>query len=239
MTVNFCQRGQALVEALAALGVLASLCLGIAWLGRTQDAALQLSHASRQAAFAWAHQGDQEAGLSAQAVADGLAPGQRGRTRSGAELLPDGVDVRFDALAAWSGRRPGGSIPGAADVRRELRLGDETLWRIQARARTAGQDQVSGGLRDFDDQALFLQRHVAIMRGSGAAAGDAAVQDTLGDSERVWGRAARASRAAGGDVAARVHGVDAAWVRERPHWDWIGPWTARVPERHLQRWSAP
>ncbi|MGB6008081.1 hypothetical protein [Castellaniella sp.] len=239
MTVMIDQGGQALAEALVVLAALAGLCLGIAWLGRTQDAALQLSHASRQAAFAWALQDLPAVDLSSQAKADSLAPGQRGRTRSGAALLPDGMHVRLDALPGWQGRRPGDPVPGAADIRRELELGDETLWRLRAHARTAGQDRTLGDLRDFDDQALFLQRHTAIMRGAGAAADDAAVQGALGGSGQVWGQAWQAAQAAGSDVDRRLQGVDAAWGRERPRWDWLGPWTGRVPERHLQRRSAP
>ena len=233
------QSGQALAEALVALGALASLCLAIAWLGRTQDAALQLSHASRQAAFAWAHQDLPDADLAAQAAADGLAPGQRGRTRSGADLLSGSIRVRLDALPVLQGRRPGDPVPGAADIRGELRLGDETLWRAGVGARTAGRDRISGGLRDFDDQALFLLRQTVIMRGTGAAADDAAVQGTLGGSGRVWARAGRVSQAVGAGVDRRMQGVDAAWGRERPDWDWLGPWTSQVPARHLQPRSAP
>ncbi|MGB6241133.1 MAG: hypothetical protein WBF69_01495 [Castellaniella sp.] len=233
------QTGQALAEALVVLGALASLWLGVAWLGRVQDAALQLSHVSRQAAFAWAHQGVPDADVTVQALDDGLAAGQRGQDRQGRDLLPHGIALRQEPLPARPGRGPGDPVAGATQARQELRLGDETVRRFQAGARTAGREQVSGSLRDFDQLSLSLQRHTAILRGAGAADGDDAVQAVLGGSEQVWGRYARDSQAAGRVADQRLQGVDAAWGRDRPRWDWLAAWTGRIPARHLQAEGAP
>ncbi|WP_323017559.1 hypothetical protein [Castellaniella sp.] len=239
MTSMEAQRGQALAESLVVLGALASLWLGVAWLGRVQDAALQLSHASRQAAFAWAHQGITDTDLAAQAVDDSQASGQHGQTRQGSALLPDRVGLRLDASRVRSGRWPGDPVAGAALARQELQLGDETFWRIQASARTAGQGQTSGRLWDFDRLAVSLQRHTAILRGAGAASGDLAAQTVLGGSGQLWGRYVSVSQAAGQAVDRRLQGVDAAWGRTRPQWDWLGAWSASVPARHIRQWGAP
>lgn len=239
MTISGTQNGQALAESLVVLGVLASVWLGVAWLGRVQDAALQLSHISGQAVFAWAHQGVDGDDLAIQAADDHRALGQRGQTRQGQDLLPDGVGLRFDTLPSHSGRWPGDTVDGAAQARRELQLGDETFGRIQAGARTAGQAQTSGRLWDFDRLSLPLQRHAVILRGAGAASGDAAVQAVLGDSQRLWGRYASVSQAAGQAVDQRMQGVDAAWGRARPQWDWLDAWTGRVPAQHLRAGETP
>ncbi|CAM3631935.1 hypothetical protein [Castellaniella denitrificans] len=239
MSVHPHQGGQALAETLVALAALGSLWLGIAWLGRLQDVGLQLAHASRRAAFAHALQGLAPEAL--ESGADGYldAPGHRWRTRQGLDFLADEASLALEPLGVPAGRQPGDPVAGAADLRRELRLGDPDVWRAVARVRTAGARATAGDLRDFDRLGLGLRRHTAILSGDGAATGDAAVQAALADSPRAWGDAASASRAAGRAVLGRLQGVDAAWGRALPDWDWIVPWTASVPRPHLQPWRQP
>lgn len=233
------QAGQALVETLAVLAVLGSLWLGIAWLGRLQDAALQLAHASRRAAFAHAHQG-----LAPEALGSGGdgyldATGHRWRTRRGSNLLAEDVHLALEPGGAAAGRQPGDAVAGAADLRRELRLGDSTVWRAVARVQSAGEDGTTGALSDFDHLGLDLRRHTAILRGDGAAADDAGAQSTLAGSPRAWSDAAAASRAAGQGALGRIGRVDSAWGRALPDWDWVGPWATAVPRLHLQPWRQP
>lgn len=239
MSVHPHQGGQALAETLVALAALGSLWLGIAWLGRLQDVGLQLAHASRRAAFAHALQGLAPEAL--ESGADGYldAPGHRWRTRQGLDFLADEASLALEPLGVPAGRQPGDPVAGAADLRRELRLGDPDVWRAVARVRTAGARATAGDLRDFDRLGLGLRRHTAILSGDGAATGDAAVQAALADSPHAWGDEASASRAAGRAVLGRLQGVDAAWGRALPDWDWIVPWTASVPRPHLQPWRQP
>lgn len=233
------QGGQALAETLVALAVLGSLWAAIAWLGRLQDAGLQLAHASRRAAFAHAHQGLAPEALDA--GADGYldAPGHRWRTRRGLDLLAAEARLALEPLDALAGRQAGDPVAGAADLRRELRLGDPTVWRAAARAETAGGEATTGALSDFDRLGLRLSRHTAILRGDGAAAGDADTQSILAGSPGAWADAAAASRSAGQSVLGRLRGVDAAWGRASPDWDWIDRWTGSVPRPHLQPWRQP
>ncbi|MHA3902670.1 hypothetical protein ACTPOE_03625 [Castellaniella sp. WN] len=239
MSIHAQQGGQALVETLAVLIVLGSLWLGIAWLGRLQDIGLQLAHASRRAAFAHAHQG-----LPPEALASGGdgyldAPGHLWRTRRGRSFLAGSAHLEVESLGPATGRQAGDPVAGAADLRRELRLGDPTVWRAGARGRTAGDASTTGSLPDFDRLGLDLRRHTAILSGDGAAADDADAQSTLAASPRAWDAAASASRAAGRAVLGRLRDVDAAWSRALPDWDWIGPWTGSVPSPHLQAWRRP
>jgi hypothetical protein len=225
------QNGQALAESLVVMGVLASLWLGLAWLGRLQDAALHLAHASRHAAFAWAHQGLGEIGAAALTDA-GVGPGWQ--TRRGGALLPEGVSLDLEILPQPLSGLPGDSVPGGGAMRRELRLGDEQIRIVHATARTAGAPGTQGLLWDFDRLAVSLRRHTAILSGPGAAAGDAEVQRILGDSARAWGHAAQPSQSLGRSLATRLGPADAAWGRPQPAWDWLSAWTARVPQRHLR-----
>jgi len=239
MSIHARQGGQALVETLVVLTVLGSLWLGIAWLGRLQDVGLQLAHASRRAAFAHAHQG-----LAPEALAPGGdgylgAPGHRWRTRRGVDFLADEARLAVESLGPMAGRQIGDPVAGAADLRRELRLGDPAVWRAGARVRTAGEAETAGTLLDFDRLGLGLRRHTAILSGDGAAADDADAQSILAGSPRAWGAAASASREAGRAALGRLRGVDAAWGRALPDWDWTGPWTGSVPRPHLQTWRQP
>jgi hypothetical protein len=239
MLIPVRQGGQALVETLVVLTVLGSLWLSIAWLGRLQDVGLQLAHASRRAAFAHAHQG-----LAPEALepgGDGYlgAPGHRWRNRRGLVFLAGEARLVVESLGPMIGRQAGDPVAGAADLRRELRLGDPTVWRAGAWTWTAGEAETTGGLLDFDRLGLGLRRHTAILSGDGAAAGDAETQSILAGSPRAWSAAASASRAAGRVALGRLRGVDAAWGRALPDWDWMGPWTGSVPRPHLRNWGRP
>ncbi len=239
MLIPVRQGGQALVETLVVLTVLGSLWLSIAWLGRLQDVGLQLAHASRRAAFAHAHQG-----LAPEALepgGDGYlgAPGHRWRNRRGLDFLAGEARLVVESLGPMIGRQAGDPLAGAADLRRELRLGDPTVWRAGAWTWTAGEAETTGSLLDFDRLGLGLRRHTAILSGDGAAAGDAETQSILAGSPRAWSAAASASRAAGRAALGRLRGVDAAWGRALPDWDWMGPWTGSVPRPHLRNWGRP
>ncbi|WP_345798003.1 TadE family protein [Castellaniella sp. MT123] len=233
------QDGQALAEALVVLGVLGSLWVGIAWLGRVQDAGLQLSNASRRAAFAYAYQEMALPDLSAQVSGHMQGSGHVWRSRRGDPLLPAGAVLNLDASAKRPASEPGDPVPDAASLRQELKLGEDAVWLARVGARTQGQAQTQSRLSDFDRLAVSLQRHTAILRGSGAASGDMAVQATLGESHRAWSGLAGASHEAGQRIDQRLQGVDEAWGRSRPSWDWLTPWAGRVPARHLNPWRSP
>lgn len=242
------QSGQALAEALVVLGALASLVAGITWLGRLQDVGLQLTHASRRVAFAHAHQGLPEDVLPAAASIYSSARGHSWAARQGTALLRPADPASRAAAAPFAlemratpapERQVGDPLSGAAQWRTELGLGDGWVWRIRTEAHTDGRLGVTGRLGDFDRLALRLHRAAAILRGSGAAADDADVQRVLANSERAWGSRASASLRAGREVQQRLRGVDAAWQRAQPDWDWLSPWAGQVPQVHLTSGAQP
>lgn len=233
------QAGQALAEALVVMGALASLWLAVAWLGRLQDVDLQLQHASRRVAFAFAHQGVSAEALAAEAALELSAPGQRWQTRQGQDFLAEAAQGGLQTTTAMPLRAPGDAVPDAGALRAELQLGDAAVWRASAAVYTSGQGQASTRLQDFDQQALSWQRQTATMRGSGAAADDIAVQSVLADSTHAWGRWAQESIRQGRVLDLRLQGVDAAWGRARPDWDWLQPWAGDVPDHHLSARTTP
>lgn len=232
------QRGQALVEALVAMIVLASAWVAVAWLGRLRDIDLQAMHASRHQAFAHAHQGMESPGEAVLRGPHLRGMGQRWENRHGESLLSDAGARVFQSSHA-PGRQPGDPAPAASAVRRELRLGDEAVWISEVDLATAGIGQPDGGPRDFDRLALRLRRHTAILRGAGAAPGDAQVQATLAGAGTLWAASADHSAGLARAVEARVRPLDAAWGRPDLRLDWLAPWTGRVPARHLHPGGRP
>uniref|UniRef100_UPI00333F977E hypothetical protein n=1 Tax=Castellaniella defragrans TaxID=75697 RepID=UPI00333F977E len=231
-------RGQALAEALVAMGVLAAAWLAVAWLGRLQDIDLQAMHASRRQAFAYAYQGIEAAPAAAPGSPYFLGTGQHWESRHAPNLIA-GVGGRVFQAPQAPVRQVGDPTSSAAAIRRELRLGDETVWISAVDLTTAGASQVEGGLRDFDQRLLRLTHHTAILRGAGAASGDAQVQATLAGADMLWADAADHSAQLTRALGARVGPLDAAWGRADPQTDWLTPWTAWIPARHLRSGSLP
>ncbi|MFT0531883.1 hypothetical protein ACMHYJ_03480 [Castellaniella hirudinis] len=233
------QAGQALAETLVVFGCLASLWLAVAWLGRLQDVDLQLLHASRRAAFAYAHQGLTAQALTDEAALELNAAGQRWQTRQGSDLLRTPAWVAVADSPVVPDQQVGDPIRDTGALRAELRLGDIAVARAQAGVQTQGHDAWTDSLRGFDRQALSWRRQTSILRGAGAAQDDEAVQAVLEDSPHAWGRWAQSSLSLGQAMDARLQGVDAAWGRARPVWDWVRPWAAALPEHHLGPGEAP
>lgn len=229
------QSGQAVVEGLVVLGVLSSLWLGVAWLGQLQDAALQMGHASRHQAFALSHQGREPDEL-----AIGHLPGQSWQTRRGEALLDvEVIQSSFVLDKRSPDLEPGGDTPAAAAVRQDLRLGDSGIWVVNVYGQTTGEAEPGMGLQHFDRLRLGINRHMAIMRGTGAAVSDSATQTRLAQANSVWAVQAGRSMALGEQVSERMQAVDAAWGRADFRPDWLAPWTGWIPARHLSSGSTP
>lgn len=236
------QQGQALVEGLVVLLALISLWLGISWLARFQDMALQASHASRYAAFALSRNPDETVESDVrQHYFSG--PAHQWSDRRGKRLLSPGLDEvvlqpsRQTALANVA--QPGGAVLYAQALRQDWRLEDAGVLAAQLsvapRLSLVPQEQVlpADGLSYFDQQRLVLRRHTAILTDAGHAADDIATQQTVANSSLAWGNSANSSYARGKKIASAMTAVDAAWNRTEPVFDWLGPWSGRVPEAHL------
>lgn len=237
-----CQHGQALVEGLVVLLVLLSLWVGIAWLGRFQDMALQATHASRYAAFALSR--DSGAHLEADIRKYYFSgPAHQWSDRRGERLLSQELDeirLRVDRNTALADlAQPGGIAEHAGTLRQQWHIQDAGILAshihvspLSRHEQTAEKPSVTG-LNAFDRHQLVMRRHTAILVGSGHASGDVASQQVVADSALAWSESTNASYALGNSVAAAMSRVDAAWNRPEPVFDWLVPWAGYVPDTHL------
>ncbi|HWK60101.1 MAG TPA: hypothetical protein VNT00_01665 [Eoetvoesiella sp.] len=238
------ESGQALLEGMAVMLALLSLWIGSAWLLRFQDMALQASHASRYAAFSLARHPDyRPAGVVRQSFF--MGPGRQWRDRRGHEILSASrsevtLQVVRDAQLS-SKAQPGGDHADARRLRREWRLEDPGIFSahvIAAPQAVGAADSLpdasfGAGLRQFDAYYPRLARHTAILSGAGHASGDRDTQARVGQSALAWGDATAASSALGRQIAAALVGVEGAWKRPAPVFDWLGAWQGMVPEQHF------
>lgn len=240
------QAGQAIAEGLLAMGLLAALGTAIVWLGQMQDIGLAARHAGAYAAFA-AARGHFSADETRTSFFSG--PAHRWMSLQGRLLLEQlerDVAVQLaprDTLAG--GAQPGGPPPAAGALRDAWGMEDGLL-----RAQVAAAPQYIrfpatrpiNGVSDEDAtqrkmDGFVLRRHTSILTGAGHASGDDAAQARLAASALAWGRDAGGSYRLGRSVHALMEGVDAAWARPAPLFDWLSPWSGHVPGRHLR--SAP
>lgn len=199
------QHGQGMAEALLAAAALAGCVHAVAWTARVQFNGLEVSQASRLAAFS--------AARARQAVPDDDATAIRlyrpiGDTARG---LPSDA-VRGQLAAQW------------------LRV-DDSLLAAQARRQVApngGWDSVGR-----DARPLVLLRHTALAAQAGHATSDALAQQRLAESRAGWSGVADASRGLSRTLRNRAGEVDAAWGGRKPGDDWVSAWQDLVPAGRL------
>ncbi len=217
------QGGQALVEALVAMGVLVLLWISMAWLMKYQDMALQASHASRYAAFALTRE---PPALPLQEARDHFFMGQTHQwaDQRGEQVL-DSVrsDVKLDVarLSPLSGLAQAGAHAAHADgLRKQWHVADQGLVQAQVSV------DPENGLYPA------LSRQTTILVHAGHAQGDLHTQQRVADSTIAWRGAADTSIALSQRVAGAMQAVDLAWGREAVNLDWLTPWSGMVPARH-------
>ncbi len=238
------QQGQAMAEGLVVLLVLLTLWVGLGWLGRLQDMALQATHGSRHAAFSASRYVDDE--MTKQQVRSGYfsGPSHQWSLRSGSVVLDEDksqVTVslrRGQALDAKA--QIGGTGQSVARLRTELGTADRGILQARVgvdlsylRAPQVGSPSLLR-LSDLDSAWPVLSRHTAILIDSGHAGDDAAAQQRLELSPTAWAASGRRSYELAHQIDGVMGAVDSAWSRERPVFDWLQAWTGRVPDQHLQ-----
>lgn len=233
------QAGQALVESLVAMLALVVLWGALHWLAHYQDIGLSSVHASRHAAFAATRTGADEPG---QEIASHFFTGSAHRwvDRRGEAVL----DAQAPFALSWQRLRPlspeaqpAGRLMQAATLRRDWQLDDRGILqaRIAAGFAVGRGDGAPTGIGNrlqlhvFDHSYPPLARSIGILTGAGHAPSDAQVQNRIGASALAWSGAQSASRLSGGSVQLRADGVDMGWSRPAPTYDWLQPWSGRVP----------
>lgn len=223
--------GQALLEGLVGLALLAVIFWAIPVVGRYQDIALQTAHASRHAAFLMAQGATRQADVSASAGKAGFAEkDRRWRTLSGAALMPAQPTLSTQRVGDVAAGHPGAHHATVSALRREWRVGDEGILRASFTAQPA--DVVSSSAMG---RFLAIERSTSILTGAGHAESDSAAQDRVAQGRTGWLRAAQLSISAGREIAHRMQGVDQAWGRSPPQFDWLRAWEGLVPSDRLAR----
>lgn len=200
------QIGQGTVEAVLAAAALAGLACAIAWIGRLQFQALEVSQAGRLAAFTAAR------APAAARAGHGMSVSVS-RTSSSSRTAAGGDDAVGRRLALDWLRVDDGLV--AAQARR--RVAPDVGW------------EVFGGVA----APTSLLRHTAVAIGAGHAESDAHTQQRLTASQAGWARTAGASRRLSNALQSRVGNLDAAWGGRRPDDDWVSAWADLVPAARI------
>lgn len=240
------QQGQALLESLLAMLGLAVLWVALHWLAHYQDAALSATHASRHAAFA-ASRAELQGSTSTLTAPFFTGSAHRWTDRRGEAVLDSGSNVslswvRRQALSELG--QPGAGLTHAATLRREWLLEDSGLLQARlhldlAREERPGPDAGAGflNLRAFDQGYPPLLRSTSLLTGAGHAASDSEAQSRVAASSLAWSTAHMRSRAAGSEIRLRAEGAEAGWGRRGPDFDWLQPWSGRVPDHLISEYE--
>jgi hypothetical protein len=133
----------------------------------------------------------------------------------------------------WHGRAnhaPAFLGPGGAQtilLRRDWGVEDKGIVTAYAKAVPAVVNGVG--------QPYIVQRHISLLAEAGHAVSDEHTQQRIGSSNTAWRQAIQLSHHAGQRVAAALDGIDRAWGRAAPQFDWLMPWSDLVAHERLQQ----
>ena len=237
------QTGQAALEALVSVLALAVLWVGVAWLGRIQDLALQASHASRYSAFMATRDETDTPVVRVRASSFEGSANQWSDRRSEAlqNSMYQDISVSFTRGAPMAAHDQLGGAGGTmTQLRRDWHGADNGVLSAQVSlvpridSGQGNDDSSLLKLYQFDDAYPPIRRHTSIMTGSAHSSNDASAAERIANSDLAWSGPARNSYRLGRRVDAAASRVDAGWDRPRPVFDWLHPWADRLPEYHLR-----
>jgi hypothetical protein len=223
------QSGQALAEGVVVMAALLLLWVLSGWLLKMQDLALQVSNASRYAAFDLARYADiNRIQFPVPPKAYFTGSGQHWTDLRGRSWLMDERQVTIKGTMGTP--LPFGAQPGQSNVLSSTLRGQWALADTGVREVIVMATPKTG----IENQPNQIRRQAFIAVNTGFASDDDNVVERIRASELAWAGNERASNGAGKLVAARLMPVDAAWSRPEPEFDWLGPWRQSVPVHHLQ-----
>lgn len=242
-SIDVAQNGQAALEALVSMLALAVLWVGVAWLGRIQDLALQASHAARYSAFmATRHDSDTPAnGSRVASFADSAGQWMDRRGESLLHSVYQDISVSFiRGTPMAADKQLGGADRGITQLRHDWHSADKGVLTAQVHVVPRNDHAQEEGdssllkLYQFDEAYPLIRRHTSIMTGSAHSSDDAATAERIANSDLAWSGPARNSYRLGRRVQAAASRVDAGWDRPQPVFDWLQPWADRLPDHHLR-----
>lgn len=236
------QSGQAALEALVSMLALAVLWVGVAWLGRIQDIALQASHAARYSAFMTTRQ-DTDTPEVEVSLASFEGVGNQWSDRRGVALqssVYQDISVNFARASPMAPHvQIGGADRNITQLRQDWNSADKGILSAQVSLvpRTVSEHDDDSSLlklHQFDQSYPRISRHTSIMTGSAHSSNDASAAKQIENSELAWSRTAGNSYRLGRRVDTVASRIDAGWGRPRPIFDWLHPWAEHVPGHHLR-----
>ncbi|WP_420226430.1 hypothetical protein [Pigmentiphaga litoralis] len=236
------QAGQAMAEAVVGVVVLGVLWHVAAATDRVQDLALRASMAGRYAAMQLTRDAAPAGNDLTRDVRDRffMGPRHRWQTRQGDAMLGDAssIRVKVDERSAHDGMQVGQQDMQAATLRQEVLRRDHgiavaTVGVLPVLRRSRGKDGDALGLTAWESMSVRLNRHTAILTDGGHAASDQKVTERLQGAPMTWAASAGQSTRVGRDVTQQLAGIDRAWGRPLPRFDWLTPWETLVPADRL------
>ncbi len=234
------RQAQAMAESLVLFLVLISLFIAIPWLGRLLDIRQQQDNASRYAAFQLTRQLD---GIDEQAIKDKFFfdKAHRWQDRQGKNIIQEeNVQLQIDRTQPLSEFAQAAQQVGhARTLREQWDLQDKgiaSVW-VKVLPTYSAKGSAVAGLNaemDFLERwRIPMQRQTAILTDAGHSESDMATHQRTGQSTLAWRASAEDSYALGRHIqryAAPVEGFH----RDSPVFDWLMPWTGRLPQHHLK-----
>lgn len=218
------QLGQAMIEALLLIIVLASLFIAVIWINKLQDIGLQLNHQSRNLVFKYAYQKTD--------IADNDYLQKNIWLNRQTESLINNITINNKNNESGAYYLVGKNFGHILPLFDELKLGDSSILKTTVSASIGDLDKPSR-ISNFDRNKLTISRYTSIMTDVKTIPNDSQIQENLRGSKTIWHSQANKSIALGHELEDKLQGIDQAWGRPLPNWDWLGRWASQLPARHL------
>lgn len=214
------QQGQALVEALLMLPLMALLIWAITWLGDLQWSAQRVAQLSRKAAMSSA------LGQPVNQVRAAGPVDLRGSSTALSGVAPRSVATLQDEWFGTGLQMLSVQAQMSVQTPGQMRAQSLAQPRVEPQTQTIG---LSRGLLP----APLIRRYTRVVIGAGHAQGDADMQRRIANAPTAWRQAQRASAAEARRVGAAARRMDGPWGRPELSLDWVAAWNDVVPADRL------
>ncbi len=234
------RQAQAIAESLVLFLILLSLFIAIPWLGRLLDIRQQQDNASRYAAFQWTRQLN---GIDEPAIKDKFFfdKAHRWQDRQGQKILrEENVQLQINREQQLSNlAQAAQQVSHAQTLREQWNLQDKGIVSAVVKvlpmysAKGKAMTGLNAEMSFLERLVIPMQRQTAILSDAGHSESDLATHQRTGQSALAWRDSAEDAYALGRHIqryAAPVEGFH----RAEPVFNWLMPWTGRLPKHHLE-----